>query len=137
MVDNAHAALPQLNAALRHGQRISVDLQAMQAIADRVGAGEETYYVPCLGPLHRLHRWPKPRANEISRILDAEIAASALADTAEEAETTGTPANIDSVLREILEAGWKSTRPPCRTGCVRRSRHRSRSATHSCAQCTP
>ncbi len=37
MVDNGHAALPQLNAARGHGQRSSVDLQGMQAIADRVG----------------------------------------------------------------------------------------------------
>lgn len=105
MVDNAHAALPQLNAALRHGQRISVDLQAMQAIADRVGAGEETYYVPLPGATAPVAPLAEAEGeDEISRILDAEIAASALADTAEEAETTGTPANIDSVLREILEA---------------------------------
>lgn len=105
MVDNAHAALPQLNAALRHGQRISVDLQAMQAIADRVGAGEETYYVPLPGAAAPVV--PVAEADgedEISRILDAEAAASAPADTDVEAEVAGTPANIDSVLREILEA---------------------------------
>lgn len=105
MVDNAHAALPQLNAALRHGQRISVDLQAMQAIADRVGAGEETYYVPLPGAAAPVV--PVAEADgedEISRILDAEAAASTPADNAVEAEVAGTPANIDSVLREILEA---------------------------------
>ncbi|MBW8773986.1 MAG: Hpt domain-containing protein, partial [Stenotrophomonas sp.] len=105
MVDNAHAALPQLNAALRHGQRISVDLQAMQAIADRVGAGEETYYVPLPGAAAPVAPVAESEGeDEISRILDAEAGASALADTAEEAEAAGTPANIDSVLREILEA---------------------------------
>lgn len=105
MVDNAHAALPQLNAALRHGQRISVDLQAMQAIADRVGAGEETYYVPLPGAAAPVATVAESEGeDEISRILDAEAGASALADTAEEAEAAGTPANIDSVLREILEA---------------------------------
>ncbi|HEL3785820.1 TPA: Hpt domain-containing protein [Stenotrophomonas maltophilia] len=105
MVDNAHAALPQLNAALRHGQRISVDLQAMQAIADRVGAGEETYYVPLPGAAAPVAPVAESQGeDEISRILDAEAGASALADTAEEAEAAGTPANIDSVLREILEA---------------------------------
>lgn len=105
MVDNAHAALPQLNAALRHGQRISVDLQAMQAIADRVGAGEETYYVPLPGAAAPVV--PVAEADgedEISRILDAESAASAPTDAVVEAEVVGTPANIDSVLREILEA---------------------------------
>lgn len=105
MVDNAHAALPQLNAALRHGQRISVDLQAMQAIADRVGAGEETFYVPlpaAAAPAATLAE--SEGEDEISRLLDAEAAASAQADASAVAEDAGTPANIDSVLREILEA---------------------------------
>ncbi|HFK2922073.1 TPA: Hpt domain-containing protein [Stenotrophomonas maltophilia] len=109
MVDHAHAALPQLNAALRHGQRISVDLQAMQAIADRVGAGEETFYVPL--PVAAAPVAPRVEAevegeDEISRRLEADAVASAQAgaeaDPAQEA--AGTPANIDSVLREILEA---------------------------------
>lgn len=105
MVDNAHAALPQLNAALRNGQRISVDLQAMQAIADRVGAGEETFYVPL--PVAAAPAAPQPAAegeDEISRILEAEAVASAQADAGTVVEADGTPANIDSVLREILEA---------------------------------
>ncbi|MDV9040143.1 Hpt domain-containing protein [Stenotrophomonas sp. RAC2] len=107
MVDNAHAALPQLNAALRHGQRISVDLQAMQAIADRVGAGEETYYVPL--PVAAAPAAPVIEAdgeNEISRILEAEAMASVQAEAEADPapEALGTPANIDSVLREILEA---------------------------------
>lgn len=105
MVDNAHAALPQLNAALRHGQRISVDLQAMQAIADRVGAGEETFYVPlpaAAAPAATLAE--SEGEDEISRLLEAEAAASAQADATAVAEDAGTPANIDSVLREILEA---------------------------------
>ncbi|WP_295565367.1 Hpt domain-containing protein [uncultured Stenotrophomonas sp.] len=105
MVDNAHAALPQLNAALRHGQRISVDLQAMQAIADRVGAGEETYYVPL--PAAAAPAAPLVEADgedEISRILEAEAVASVQAEDHAAPEPPGTPANIDSVLREILEA---------------------------------
>ena len=107
MVDNAHAALPQLNAALRNGQRVSVDLQAMQAIADRVGAGEETFYVPL--PVAAAPAAPTAAAededeDEISRILEAEAFASVQADAEAALEATGTPANIDSVLREILEA---------------------------------
>ena len=105
MVDNAHAALPQLNAALRHGHRISVDLQAMQAIADRVGAGEETYYVPLPGATASVAPVAEVEGeDEISRILDTEAAGSAPADSVVEGEIAGTPANIDSVLREILEA---------------------------------
>ncbi|MDD0471404.1 hypothetical protein PFI49_11395, partial [Streptococcus pneumoniae] len=75
------------------------------AIADRVGAGEETYYVPLPGAAAPVV--PVAEADgedEISRILDVEAAASAPADTDVEAEVAGTPANIDSVLREILEA---------------------------------
>ncbi|MEN5205503.1 Hpt domain-containing protein [Stenotrophomonas sp. TWI700] len=76
LVGQAYDVLPQLNAALRDGSRVTADLQAMQGIADRVSAGEETFHVPL------------PRA--------AAVAVS----TPDE----GTPANIDSVLREILEA---------------------------------
>lgn len=105
MVDNAHAALPQLNAALRHGQRISVDLQAMQAIADRVGAGEETFYVPLqVAATAAVPPAESEGEDEISHLLEAEAAASLQADATAVAEDAGTPANIDSVLREILEA---------------------------------
>ncbi len=107
MVDNAHAALPQLNAALRHGQRISVDLQAMQAIADRVGAGEETYYVPlpvAVAPATPVVEAGSEGEDDISRILEAEAIASVQAEAEPVPEAVGTPANIDSVLREILEA---------------------------------
>ncbi|RRU06925.1 response regulator [Stenotrophomonas maltophilia] len=107
MVDNAHAALPQLNAALRHGQRISVDLQAMQAIADRVGAGEETYYVPlpvAVAPVAPVAEAEGEDEDEISRILAAEAIASVQDEAEPVPEAVGTPANIDSVLREILEA---------------------------------
>ncbi|MBH1450490.1 Hpt domain-containing protein [Stenotrophomonas geniculata] len=107
MVDNAHAALPQLNAALRHGQRISVDLQAMQAIADRVGAGEETYYVPlpvAAAPVAPVAEAEGEDEDEISRILAAEAIASVQDEAEPVPEAVGTPANIDSVLREILEA---------------------------------
>ncbi|MBA0449844.1 Hpt domain-containing protein [Stenotrophomonas maltophilia] len=105
MVDNAHAALPQLNAALRHGQRISVDLQAMQAIADRVGAGEETYYVPLpVAATPAVQAVEVDSEDEISRILEAETLAPVQAEADLAPELPGTPANIDSVLREILEA---------------------------------
>lgn len=107
MVDSAHAALPQLNAALRHGQRISVDLQAMQAIADRVGAGEETYYVPlpvAAAPVAPVAEAEGEDEDEISRILAAEAIASVQDEAEPVPEAVGTPANIDSVLREILEA---------------------------------
>ncbi|WP_434030324.1 Hpt domain-containing protein [[Pseudomonas] boreopolis] len=76
MVEQAYAVLPQLNAALRHGTPVHADLMAMEAVADRIGAGEETFYVP------------HADADPVGPVQAAE----------------GTPASVDSVLREILEA---------------------------------
>jgi chemosensory pili system protein ChpA (sensor histidine kinase/response regulator) len=78
LVEQAQEVLPQLNAALRNGTPIHADLPAIQAVAERVGAGEEAFYVPA----------------------HPEAAQAAAVDMAEE----GTPASVDSVLREILEA---------------------------------
>ncbi|WP_206598867.1 Hpt domain-containing protein, partial [Xanthomonas translucens] len=74
MVELAYEVLPQLNAALRGHGVIHADLDAIQAVADRVAAGEDAYYF---------------------------AAAPAVAGAAPRA---GTPASVDSVLREILEA---------------------------------
>ncbi|WP_223496225.1 Hpt domain-containing protein [Stenotrophomonas indicatrix] len=99
MVDHAYAALPQLNAALRDGQRVSVDLQAMQAIADRVAAGEETFYVALPGATAPTAVAP---ADAVEPLGSTEPLVDVPAESA--VEVAGTPANIDSVLREILEA---------------------------------
>lgn len=92
MVEQAHQVLPELNAALRGGTQINADLQALQAVADRVGAGEETFHVPLPA---------RPQAevarDETPQPADAGVAAQAV-------EQDGTPASIDGVLREILEA---------------------------------
>ncbi|PPT91513.1 Hpt domain-containing protein [Xanthomonas theicola] len=74
MVELAYEVLPQLNAALRGHGAIRADLDAMQAVAERIAAGEDAHYFPAA---------PAP-------------AAAAL--------RAGTPAAVDSVLREILEA---------------------------------
>ncbi len=102
MVTQAYEVLPQLNAALRDGSRVTADLQAMQAIADRVAAGEETFHVP----LPRAAATPPlPAATDLVADQAAISAEAPVAVTAEAAaELEGTPANIDSVLREILEA---------------------------------
>lgn len=92
MVTQAYEVLPQLNAALRGEGRVTADLQAMQAIADRVAAGEETFHVP-------LQRAAPVVAAPVE-VVDA-TEATAVVDVVEDA---GTPANIDEVLREILEA---------------------------------
>jgi len=87
LVGQAYDVLPQLNAALRDGSRVTADLQAMQGIADRVAAGEETFHVPL------------PRAAAAAMSATEAGAAMEAAPVVE-----STPANIDSVLREILEA---------------------------------
>ena len=74
MVELAYEVLPQLNAALRGHGVIHADLDAMQAVAERIAAGEDAYYFAAA---------PTP------------VAA---------APRAGTPASVDSVLREILEA---------------------------------
>jgi chemosensory pili system protein ChpA (sensor histidine kinase/response regulator) len=97
MVTQAYEVLPQLNAALRDGSRVTADLQAMQAIADRVAAGEETFHVPLQRPAPVAVPVPEQSVagTPVDPVLDAP--ADAVVDA-------GTPANIDSVLREILEA---------------------------------
>ncbi len=74
MVELAYEVLPQLNAALRGHGVIHADLDAIQAVADRIAAGEDAYYF-------------------------AAAPAPVVA-----APRAGTPASVDSVLREILEA---------------------------------
>ncbi|WP_421567629.1 Hpt domain-containing protein [Stenotrophomonas sp. PD6] len=96
MVTQAYEVLPQLNAALRDGGRVSADLQAMQAIADRVAAGEETFHVPLQRAV------PVATVTEAVDVADTDVAIVEAAQDA--ADAVGTPANIDDVLREILEA---------------------------------
>ncbi|NIJ85511.1 chemosensory pili system protein ChpA (sensor histidine kinase/response regulator) [Xanthomonas arboricola] len=86
MVELAYKVLPQFNAALRDQGRISADLPDIQAVAERVAAGEEVYYVAAPAT---------PVAADVAFI---PAAAGVFAATG------GTPASVDSVLREILEA---------------------------------
>ncbi|NJB80145.1 Hpt domain-containing protein [Xanthomonas arboricola] len=86
MVELAYEVLPQFNAALRDQGRISADLPDIQAVAERVAAGEEVYYVAVPAT---------PVAADVAFI---PAAAGVFAATG------GTPASVDSVLREILEA---------------------------------
>ncbi|MCW0453433.1 hybrid sensor histidine kinase/response regulator [Xanthomonas sacchari] len=72
MVEQAYAVLPQLNAALRGDGTVRADLDAIQAVAERIAAGEDAFY------------FATPQASAAPR--------------------AGTPASVDSVLREILEA---------------------------------
>jgi chemosensory pili system protein ChpA (sensor histidine kinase/response regulator) len=91
MVEQACAVLPQFDAALRGQAGISADLYAMEAVADRIAAGEDVFYTPLAAPA---------AAAEAVQDAAVEAVATAAVETFEE----GTPASVDSVLREILEA---------------------------------
>ncbi len=103
MVTQAYEVLPQLNAALRDGSRVHADLQAMQAIADRVAAGEETFHVPLQRPAAAPVA-PVEAPAAVDPAIDPAVEAAFAEEVVAEDVLTGTPANIDDVLREILEA---------------------------------
>ncbi|WNH53123.1 Hpt domain-containing protein [Stenotrophomonas oahuensis] len=103
MVTQAYEVLPQLNAALRDGSRVHADLQAMQGIADRVAAGEETFHVPLQRPAAAPVA-PVEAAAASEPVVDPVVEAAFAEEAVVEDVLTGTPANIDDVLREILEA---------------------------------
>jgi len=84
LVSQAYEVLPQFNAALRGNGRIHADVAGMQDIADRIAAGEEAFHV----------------AGAPGAAATPPLAPAAPAPAA----TGGTPASVDSVLREILEA---------------------------------
>ena len=91
LLEQSLVVLPQLNAALRGQDGVTADLQGLQAIADRVAAGEEVYH-------------------EVVAALavdDDDTQASAVEAedefAATEVDAEGTPASVDAVLREILE----------------------------------
>jgi len=87
LLEQATATLPQLNAALRGQRGARADLAGIEAIADRIAAGEEAIY-----------RAPGAATAAVS------VAPAAEAPVAEFVpDLDGTPASVDSVLREILE----------------------------------
>ncbi|PPV00129.1 hybrid sensor histidine kinase/response regulator [Xanthomonas populi] len=92
MVQLAYDVLPHFNAALRDEGRISADLPEIQAVAERVAAGEELYYVPA------------PALPSTSGVADVAVIPGIPASAGVLPATGGTPASVDSVLREILEA---------------------------------
>lgn len=108
MVDQAIAVLPQINAAL-HGQApVRADLGRLETVAERIAAGEDAY----------VQAEPPAAAETIAEVsMPAEpvdVAAPASVDVplaeadaeamSEPVVAEGTPASVDSVLLEILEA---------------------------------
>ena len=97
LVGQAHEVLPQFRAALAGTRAVSADLAGMEAIAERIAAGEEVRYVP-------------PATGGIdSTGADATAPATALPPPATEpapapAQERTVPASVDAVLLEILTA---------------------------------
>ncbi|WP_313642542.1 Hpt domain-containing protein, partial [Stenotrophomonas sp.] len=92
LVGQAYDVLPELNAALRGSGSIHSDLLAIQDVADRVAAGEEAFYVAGAS---------EAAAPPVAAVPQTEVPVQP-ADVADVLD--GTPASVDSVLREILEA---------------------------------
>jgi chemosensory pili system protein ChpA (sensor histidine kinase/response regulator) len=91
MVDQAFYTLPQLQAALRGEGGITADLDGMQALADRIAAGEEVFY---------------SAAAAAAPVATEEAVAPAVVEEQPTvaAEPEGVPASVDAVLLEILDA---------------------------------
>jgi len=93
--------LPQLNAALRGQAPVSADLEGLKAIADRVASGEEAFYQAKAGgsDAQAAEQAEAVEASATEAAVQAPVAAPEF-----EPVTEGTPASVDAVLREILEA---------------------------------
>ncbi|WP_024869055.1 hybrid sensor histidine kinase/response regulator [Pseudoxanthomonas suwonensis] len=91
MVQLACSTLPQFDAALRGVASVQADIHAIEAVAERIAAGEEAFY-------------SAPASVAVEAVAAPAAAEAAPAVVAAEQPLEGTPASVDSVLREILEA---------------------------------
>ncbi len=102
LLEQVFEVLPQLNAALRGEAPVTADLDGLKQVADRIAGGEEAFY------------GDNAAASEAPQAVTFEPGATpVIADAAHEApaprfdhvpQAGGTPASVDAVLREILEA---------------------------------
>jgi chemosensory pili system protein ChpA (sensor histidine kinase/response regulator) len=95
MVDQAFYTLPQMHAALRGEGGISADLAGMEAVADRIAAGEDAFY----GAQEAAAPVEPPVAAETPAAVEPEIEVEVAAPVVD-----GVPADVDPVLLEILDA---------------------------------
>lgn len=105
LLEQACDVLPELNAALRGQAPVSADLEGFKAIADRIAAGEEAFYSKQAATDAEVSE--ASEASEDGEPAIIEPATTATMDPVAEPEPdllSGTPASVDSVLREILEA---------------------------------
>ncbi|QOY62331.1 Hpt domain-containing protein [Lysobacter sp. H21R4] len=94
LVQQAHAVLPQLHAALAGTGSVSADLAALEAVAERVAEGQEVFY--------------SASAHEEQTTAQPDVSgADAGVPTVEDEpalELEGVPASVDAVLLEILNS---------------------------------
>ncbi|MDV3255002.1 MAG: Hpt domain-containing protein, partial [Lysobacter sp.] len=117
IVDDAHAALPGLHAALQGSGTVQADLAGIEAVADRIAAGEEAFYVapepaPVVSDPAPVEAVPAETvAEEAPAPAPVEIPGSTAfdqpaeppaADFSTEVDEGGIPASVDPVLLEIL-----------------------------------
>ena len=107
LVTQVHQTLPQLHAALQGSGVISADLLGMEAVADRLAAGEEVLYVaPTQAPASIEAAAPVSGLesagdqSDISRVTGLDEVAATLEQPA--VEEPSVPASVDPVLLEIL-----------------------------------
>lgn len=95
VVDNAFYTLPQLHAALRGEAPLRADLAGMQAIADRVAAGEEATYIASAAPVVEA-------VEAAVEVVDVAMPAAVVEPAVVEEEEATVAATVDPVLLEIL-----------------------------------
>ncbi|HEX2082547.1 MAG TPA: Hpt domain-containing protein, partial [Xanthomonadaceae bacterium] len=105
LVEQAQRVLPQLHVALRGEGAVTADLAGLEQIAERLAAGEEVRIMPLqLAPASPAAVEPTPDT-ETATQAQAETLDDTAAETQPETPTpTGTPATVDPVLFEILDA---------------------------------
>ena len=103
LLEQACETLPQLNAALRGQAPVIADLEGIKAVADRVAAGEEAFYEKGRGAgAHADAGQEETSAETFAEAAGGPFDAPAIPQVGPEI-VEGTPASVDSVLREILE----------------------------------
>ncbi len=106
MVDQTFYTLPQLHAALRGEAALDADLEGMQAVADRIAAGEEAFYTasvatPALEAEVPAVASDELAANEVPAVAD-EVGGAVSVEDALALDEDMIDARVDPVLLEIL-----------------------------------
>jgi len=102
IVSLAAETLPQFNVALRENGRVYADIYGMEAVAERVSAGEEAFYTPEEAAPAAV---AEPVAESTPPIPPVGLPAPVVVTTPspEVPITDGTPFSVDSVLLGILQ----------------------------------